>query len=102
MHCVGHRARLSDVSKRALGWVLALIGFVSLIPSLFLAFFWLAEFLSLGPATTPGLQIRGGLFTLLSGPIVTILLFWSSARLLDSAHQERQNRVFRRTSSAAQ
>jgi len=82
------------VRKRALGWLLALLGFASLVPMLLLLLWLVIGFLNLGPpSSAPHIQIRGGTLAVMTGLPVTVLLFWSSARLLDSSHQERRKRL---------
>jgi hypothetical protein len=85
-----------------LGWFFGLLGVASLIPLLLLAIFWLAVFLSLDPSSTPGLRVRGGPASLVIGPLVTVLLFRASSRLLHSPDRERRIEVLRGRSTTVQ
>ena len=81
------------VVKRALGWLLALLGIASLTGPMFLVYSWFAS--------VP-VQIRGGLFTVVFGSLITGLLFWGSAKLSDRASEDRRGRTGREIVGAAQ
>jgi len=73
--------------RRPVGWLLALLGFVSLAPLLFVLYVEAVAFLSLDPSSGPSLHVRGGILTVASGVLLTTLLFYGSARCLRRADQ---------------